>query len=200
MNVDRDPAVSSAIRISIAVLCGGAGVLIILIAAGSRLGDTGGRATMTALVFAFFSLTGMAGTTLARNQPALAWFGYLTAIVSATAILWVTISIWAEHHPSNWRLAGNTVVLAIAGAQASLLLGSRRYDDSENVRLLRLGTLAMSALLTLLARSRDLLYRPGSERKGDWRRRGPLRPWDGAPTTRQTLVAKDSSLEGTRGG
>lgn len=144
--------VRAVVRILIAVLCGAALLLIVLILSGSRLDDTAGRAIWTAVALAFFSLTAVAGSNLANHRPGLALFGYTTVALSALAFMGILGAIWASDLSSDTgRAVGDAVVLAIASGHASLLLASASGGDSEAVRLTRTGTLLAMGLLSLLA-------------------------------------------------
>jgi hypothetical protein len=141
-----------AARYLIAVLCAAALLLIILILAGSDVDETSARAIGTAVALAVFSLTGMAGKSLASRRPDLSLLGYLTAAVSLAAFPAAANAIWdADLFGAGGTAAGDTLVLALAGGHASLLLGSQREEDGEAVRLVRAGVLAAIALLSLIA-------------------------------------------------
>jgi len=136
----------------IALLWGAALLLIALILSGSELDQTSARAIGTAIAFAFFGLTSMAGMALVNRRPEIAALGYLTAAVSIAALAFVTSSIWFEDLiDDDWNIAGDAIALAVAGGHASLLLGAVRADDNDAVRLVRGATLATLGLLTFLA-------------------------------------------------
>jgi peptidoglycan/LPS O-acetylase OafA/YrhL len=107
---------------SIALLCAGALILIVMTLVGSDSNDTGARALGTALTAVFFLLTATAGATLSRGRADLAWFGWLTAILSVAALAGVTAAIWGHPSAGQGKTIGVAAVLALAGAHASLLL------------------------------------------------------------------------------
>ncbi|MGB7589212.1 MAG: VOC family protein [Solirubrobacterales bacterium] len=136
----------------IVILCGAALLLIVLILGGSDIDKTSGKAIGTAAVFAAFSLTAMVGASLGSRRSELAPFGYLTAAFSLAAFLAVTSAIWsADLFSDSWKVAGDTIVLAVSAANVSLLLGSTREEDSEAVRLVRAGGIVALSTLSLMA-------------------------------------------------
>lgn len=140
------------VRLMIAVLCGAALLLIVLILNGSELDETSGRALAMAIAVAFFSLTAVAGTSLANRRPDVSALGYLTAIVSAAALLAVFATIWSDDFQDhNWRVTVDLTLVALAGGHASMLLGSARPEDSDTVRLVRTGVLITVGVLLLMA-------------------------------------------------
>ena len=140
------------VRLLISVLIAAAMVLITVIATGSPLDETGGKAIATAVTVALCSLAGAMGTNLVRRQPGLALFGYLTAAVALVAFVSVTLAIWADGaQDGNWRVAAAASILAIGSGHASLLLASARAEDSDAVRLTRAGVLLAIALLCPMA-------------------------------------------------
>jgi catechol 2,3-dioxygenase-like lactoylglutathione lyase family enzyme len=149
---DGADSTGAVVRLLIAVLCGAALLLIVLILSGSEIDDTSGKAIGTAVALAFFSLTGVAGSNLANRRPEFALFGYATATMSLIAFLAVLGAIWSSDlFDDDWRVAGDTIVLAIAAGHASLLLASVHDGDSEAVRLTRAGTLLAIGVLCLMA-------------------------------------------------
>jgi catechol 2,3-dioxygenase-like lactoylglutathione lyase family enzyme len=137
-------------RISIAILCAGALVLIALILSGTGVDETSGKAIGTAVALAFFSLTAMAGSDLSRRRPGLALFGLFTAGISALAFLAMGATIWSEGLlGDNWRPAVYVGIVAFACGHASVLLAAATDSDGDTIRLVRTGTL--TALLLLVA-------------------------------------------------
>ena len=135
----------------IAVLCVAAFILIVIVLKGSDFDETSGRALATAIAVAFFSLTGLAGTSLAARRPQLSAFGFLTAILSFAAFLAVAATVWSEHfQDDSWKLTVDLGVLALAAGHASLLLGSAREGDSDTVGMVRTGVLSAIAALCLM--------------------------------------------------
>jgi peptidoglycan/LPS O-acetylase OafA/YrhL len=146
-----DPA-RSIVRALIAALCGAAFLLIVVILSGERLDDTSGKAIATAMAFAIFSLTGMAGISLhIRPQPAASIFGAAVAIVSVAAFLSGTFALWTEPDGDGWELPGILFVLALGGGHAALLTKGIRDDDADGVRAIRGGVLLTIAVICLLA-------------------------------------------------
>jgi peptidoglycan/LPS O-acetylase OafA/YrhL len=138
------------VRALITVLCVAALLAIIVIANGSELDETSARLVGTAAALAFFSLTGVAGSNLAQRRPEVGAFGYLTALLSLTALVVTTTAIW-EWWESDWEPAGIAIVLAVASGHVSILLASARDQDQDTVRLARYGVLLAIAVLTLMA-------------------------------------------------
>jgi len=132
------------------LLCLGAAALIVKI--GGHSGFSDGRAQATGMAFAavFFLLTAMAGVSLTRNRPELAWLGHLTATASAFAVAGIALAIWGHPGDGTGKVIAVMALLAFAGSQASLLLGLRSKGDSGNVLLLRNVALVLLALLTVL--------------------------------------------------
>jgi catechol 2,3-dioxygenase-like lactoylglutathione lyase family enzyme len=150
------------VRLMIAVLCAAAFLLIALILNGSGVDETSGRALGMAISVAFFSLTGVAGTNLANRRPEMSALGYATALVSGAALLAMFATIWSDDfQDDNWRLTADLTLVALAGGHASLLLGSARPEDSDAVRLVRIGVL--SAIGILLAMAIAEISSPGED-------------------------------------
>ena len=134
----------------IAILCGAALLLIVLIGSGSDIDDDSARAIGTAIAIAFFSLTGVAGTNLGQRRPELAWFGYLAAAVSAIALLMMLGAIWSgDFGNDNWKPAVIALIFAFAAGHASVLLTPALED--ETLRVVRNGTILTLAVLVLTA-------------------------------------------------
>jgi peptidoglycan/LPS O-acetylase OafA/YrhL len=140
------------VRLLIGVLCAAALVLIATIGSGSELDETGGKAIGTAVALAFFSLTGVAGTNLARRRPRFALFGYLTAAVALAAFLAMMALVWSDGLTGDgWRIPVYLTIVAFGAGHASLLLGSQQPRDSEAVRLVRAGVILAIAMLCAMA-------------------------------------------------
>jgi peptidoglycan/LPS O-acetylase OafA/YrhL len=140
------------VRALIVVLCGAAFLLIAVILSGERLDDTSGKAIATAMAFAIFSLTGMAGISLSsRPQPAASIFGGAVTIISVAAFLSGTFAFWTEPGGDGWELPGILFVLALGGGHAALLMKGIREDDADSVRVIRGGVLLTIAVICLLA-------------------------------------------------
>jgi peptidoglycan/LPS O-acetylase OafA/YrhL len=142
---------AAVVRILIAVLCAAAFLLIVVILSGERLDDTSGKAIATALGFALFSLTAVAGTGLRESPPPLNLFGYVVAMLSVAAFLSGAIAIWSEPGGDGWELPGILFVLAAGSGHAALLLKGAREDDNESVRAIRGAVLVLIATLCLMA-------------------------------------------------
>jgi hypothetical protein len=166
MNGGGDQA-RAAVRLLIAILCAGALLLIFVITVGSELSETSGKAAGSVMALALFSLTAATGKFLVARRPELALFGYLCAIVSLIAFVTVFAAIWSGgwFFDERWRimLMGIPPALALAGGNASLLLGSARPDDSEAVQLARVGTLLAIGVLALMAVVEITAFNPGRE-------------------------------------
>jgi hypothetical protein len=161
----RDPALNTTIKAAIVLLCAGAFLLIVLTISGADGSDAGSRALGTALAVVFFLLSATAGAGLARRRANLAWFGYLTAILSILALAGSVAAIWGafEGEGDTWGKAiAIAAVLSLAGAHASLLLGPRYRDAGRRVRMLRnatlvlLGALAAFVVYAILASGADV--------------------------------------------
>lgn len=136
------------LRFSVALLCGAAFVLILIILSNGDVDDTSGRAIGTAIALAFLSLTAVAGSHLSLRHPQLSLFGLATVGVSALAFLFTLVAIWSEDH---WKLAGDFLILAFACGHTSVLLAGRGETDSQAVELVRAGTILFLWLLVVLA-------------------------------------------------
>ena len=149
----RDPALNAAIKASIVLLCAGAFLLIVMVVSGAEGDDSGTRALGSALTVVFFLLTATSGAALARRRPGLAWFGWLTAVLSTASLVGCIVAIWdgfgGESEGFGKALAISSV-LSLAGAQASILLGPRFRDAGPRIRLLRNGTLTLLGALAAL--------------------------------------------------
>jgi catechol 2,3-dioxygenase-like lactoylglutathione lyase family enzyme len=145
---ETSESLRSVIRIAIAVLCFGAVVLIVLIVSGTGVDETTGKTFGTAVAVAFFSLTGVAGSNLGRQRPDLAVFGLGTLVISAIAFLVMTATIWSGSFlGDDWKPAVYTGVIAFGCGHASVLLAGSDAGDSDEIRLVRAGTLLALLLL-----------------------------------------------------
>jgi hypothetical protein len=140
-----------AVRLLIAVLCGGALLLILLITSSTRLDETSGKAIGTAVAVAFFSLTAVAGTLLVDRRSQLSAFGYLTVTLSAVAFLVMAVSIWGgDLSGDNWQPAIYTLIAAFAAGHVSILLSSVREGEAESLTQVRIGTIAALGVLVTM--------------------------------------------------
>ncbi len=132
---------------SIALLCAGALLLIVLTLVGNGISHTGARALGTGLAIVFFLLLATSGATLSRSRADLAWFGFLTAFVSLVALGGTIAAIWVHFDQSEGRALWVAAVLALAGAHASLLLVPRFRDAGRTIVMVRNATLVMLAVV-----------------------------------------------------
>jgi hypothetical protein len=149
VNANED-AVGFIVRTMIAVLCAAALLLILLIVSGSKLDAASGKAIVTAVGFAFYSLTSMAGMGLAAKRRSMSFFGHAVAVTSAAAFLSGAVALWGGESGGIWKLPWILLVLSFGGAHASLLLKGTRDDDPDAVRNIRLGVLVTIAALCLM--------------------------------------------------
>lgn len=133
----------------IAALCAGALLTIVLILFGSDFSVTNGEIVQTVLVLAFTSVTGIAGSNLARQRSAHAAFGYLTMVVALVAFALVTISIWSGDAVDNRKAIAYALVLAFATGHASYLLRAA-LDENRAIRWVRVGTILPLAVLVVM--------------------------------------------------
>jgi catechol 2,3-dioxygenase-like lactoylglutathione lyase family enzyme len=152
---------STVVRNLVGLLCTAAAVLIAIIASGSEIDETGGKAILTATALAFFSLTVVAGSNLKSRRPDLGGVGYLTVAISAIALLIVIATTWiGDFSDDEWRPAAYLAILAFALGQASVLLASAQPAEPEAVRAARAG--ALIALAVLVAMVFVEIAEPGS--------------------------------------
>jgi catechol 2,3-dioxygenase-like lactoylglutathione lyase family enzyme len=145
---ETSESLRSLIRVAIAVLCCGALVLILLVLSGTGVDETTGKVIGTAVALAFFSLTGVAGGNLGDRRPELAFFGVLTQAISAAAFLVTTTTIWSGSFlGDDWRPAVYTGVVAFGCGHASVLVAGSDANDTDEIRLVRAGTLLALLLL-----------------------------------------------------
>jgi hypothetical protein len=135
----------------IAALCAGALLTIVLILFGSDISQTNSRISLTVIVLAFTSVTGIAGSNLVRQRSVHAGFGYLTIVVALVAFVAVTVSIWSSSFfDADKKLIGYSLVLAFATGHASFLLRSAR-EDNRAIKWVRTVTLLpLTALVVMV--------------------------------------------------
>jgi drug/metabolite transporter (DMT)-like permease len=148
---DNEDALGFIVRMLIAALCMAALLLIGVIVSGSKLDDTSGKTIATAIGFAFYSLTSMAGLSLAARRQSMAPFGYTVAVVSIAAFLTGAAAFWLGGNSDRWELPGILLILALGGGHASLLLKGSRETDADAVSAIRVGVLLAIAALCLMA-------------------------------------------------
>ena len=130
-------------------LCFAAAAAVLALLTGS-FGDTDVRVILSSVGFAVFSATGSAGAA-ARLRPSesLRKLGTATLLVSVIAFLLLLFGLWSNPHDWGsedvWRWFGCIGVLAVAGSHACVMLGARRRDDSDAIRLLTLSSLGLGA-------------------------------------------------------
>ena len=149
----------SLLRICIVLLCVGAAALIWVIVSGERLDEESGKALATAIVLAFLSLAGAAGTNLIERQPGVAAVGYLTLAVVAAAFAITSYLIWHDSYiesttTAHW--AWYSLIGAFALGNTSALLAGHDDADADSVKLVRLGTVAAlwALVVTVIAEIR----------------------------------------------
>jgi hypothetical protein len=141
-----------AARALVGGLCVAAGAAILALLTGS-FDETDLDVIATSLGFAAASATGSTGAAV-RLRPAenLRLLGGATLIASAGAFVLLLLGLWTDlgRYGSEpvWRAFGSVGVLAIAGAHACLLIGSRRASDTEPVRLITSASVALAAVDT----------------------------------------------------
>ena len=133
----------------VAGLCFAAASAVLALLTGS-FGDTDVRVILSSIGFAVFSATGSAGAAgRLRPSEGLQKLGGATFLASVVAFLLLLIGLWSNPHDWGsediWRWFGCIGVLAVAGSHACVMLGARRRDDSDAIRLLTLSSLGLGA-------------------------------------------------------
>jgi len=169
--VAGDESIKSLLRICIALLCGGAVVLILVILNGKPLDDTSGKVLATAVALAFLTLTSASGNQLIERQPGISVVGYLTIGASLLALVIVADLIWQDSFASSSGLAHwawYTLIAAFALGNTSALLTGYDDTDPDSVKLVRLGTaVALWALVvTVIAEIRTPGHDVDSQQMG----------------------------------
>jgi hypothetical protein len=136
-------------RIAIWALSLGAAVLIVLILGGSE--DVQGKVSEAALLFVLFSLNSLPGLLLIERRAELTVVGALSIGFSVAAYFVVLDSFFAHGLPPASNSVWFLLVIAIAAGQASMLLAFRRDEDSPLTSAVLGGSLAVLALLVVLA-------------------------------------------------
>jgi hypothetical protein len=134
-------------------LCVGAVLFLALDPAGERsFLSQQLKVVFTAIAAVLFSLSGGAGSRLARERPQLALLGVLTAIASLLAFCGVAAAIWAMD--GNGRdsgvIVGVSLMVPLALGYVSHLLAVSSERDSVAVHLAQGGTVLALAILVLL--------------------------------------------------
>jgi hypothetical protein len=142
------------VRLGIALLCAAAAVLIVMILTSSRYDSESGKAFATAVAIAFVSLTITPGINLIARQPGIAHIGYLTVLAGFVALAATANLIWGHSplsSPDAARTTGYTLIAAFTLGNTSALLAGYDDDDSDSVKLVRLGTVVALWALAITA-------------------------------------------------
>jgi hypothetical protein len=127
-----------------------AGAAIVVLLKGD-LDETDGRVILTSLGFAGASATGAAGgRAVSRPSPALRVLGAATLACSVAAFVLLVFGIWTfdwiyDGNPNTWRWIACIAIAGIAGAHSCLMLGARKTEDNEAVRLLTVAAVCLGA-------------------------------------------------------
>jgi peptidoglycan/LPS O-acetylase OafA/YrhL len=149
--------------IAAVALCVAAALGIVEVLGGSNVELTAARLIYTVIPLALFGLVALAGIVLAVRRPALAWFGYLTAVIAALALVAVTVSVWEGDFGlfgSGGELPAIGAALALASGQISMLLAWRRRPGAGRwiayAAGLAIGLLALLAVVLIVADSAEI--------------------------------------------
>jgi len=138
-----------------AVLCIGAGVLIVSFLGDSHPEEVTGQLGFTALSLAIFGPCAAAGLQLAQRRPRLAPLGLLIAAIAVLTFAAFTIRAFEEgltFFLVGWELQFVGLALTLALAEVALVLAYDSNDDPPWLRLVALGTiLSILALGVLIA-------------------------------------------------
>jgi hypothetical protein len=149
---DRQQIRQFAGRALVGGLCVAAAAAVLALLTGS-FDDTDLNVIATSLGFAAASATGSTGAA-ARLRPSesLRLLGGGTLIASIAAFVLLVGGLWTDlgryGDEDIWRAFGCVGVLALAGAHACLLLGSRRNSDSDLIRTITAASVGLSAVDT----------------------------------------------------
>ncbi|HSS32477.1 MAG TPA: hypothetical protein VLL27_04270 [Solirubrobacterales bacterium] len=136
----------------IAALCAGALLTIGLVVFGPEVSETNSHIALTVFALGFASVTGVAGSNLARLRALHSPFGYLTVVVSLVAFVIAVNTIWsAEGLLGGDKLIFYALVLAFATGHASYFLYSAEESDTNAVRWISLATLLPLTTLVVMA-------------------------------------------------
>ncbi len=141
-------------RILITALCVGALVLIIVIMSGSETDRTIADVLGAVVALSYYCLIGSAGWMLARKGGNHAFFGYATLVVAVLAFataMRVIVGFDPFGGENGVTPLAVTAILALAAGQACVLLAFSGENDSDGLRLTRIGTLLALAALALMA-------------------------------------------------
>ena len=145
------------------------GLIFALVAlTGSSLDQEGPKLGGTALALILFTVAGSAGVALADWQPRFALFGASTAILALLAFGATFALIWSNRFylfgfgfdGTGGTVGSVTVLFAIVGAAACVLLGTTRPGEDGGTRLVRfagIGALAFFVAVVVLAILADSL-------------------------------------------
>jgi L-amino acid N-acyltransferase YncA len=144
-----DPTQRQLISFLVLVLCGAALFAIAEILSGTGIDENTLRVLLSAAALSFFLLTGVAGRALETTRPQMAWFGTLTVLVAVLGLLLALIAIWfARDDGDAAKAAGVLAVMSLALGHSSILLRTRRAEDSDLTSLVSSGTIFVVFLLT----------------------------------------------------
>jgi hypothetical protein len=116
-----------------------------------NFGETEWRVLGTTFGISLYSLLSLPGTILLERRQA-APLGWATIALAATSFVFALVALWiAEDSENAWRLTGTSTAFAVASTQIAALTTRRRDDDTSAVRGLYLTTVALVALLAVLA-------------------------------------------------
>jgi peptidoglycan/LPS O-acetylase OafA/YrhL len=139
-----------AARIAAGALCLGAAALIVGILSDASVDGIGEKVFWTIAVFPIFLLCSAAGLRLAERRPRWLILGLVTVVLAAVAYLAFMQGYWSDDLNGRHTTRVVLVILALATAQASLVLASARDDDGPPVNIAVFGSLLSLAVLTAL--------------------------------------------------
>lgn len=142
------------LRAAIAAACIGALVLIVVIMDGSDSDRAIADVLGASVALTFYCLIGSAGWILARRGGAHAFLGYVTIVLAVLAFAAAMKGIFSFDPFGSGDSANAfavTTILALAAGQASALLALSGENDSDGLRLARVGTLFALLALAVMA-------------------------------------------------
>jgi hypothetical protein len=144
----------SLLRLLVAAACVGALVLIVVIMSGSDSDRAIADVLGASVAVTFYCLIGSAGWIQTRRGGGQAFLGYVTIVLAALAFAAALRAIF------DFELFANddgvtafavTTILALAAGQASALLALSGENDSDGLRVARVGTLMALCALAVMA-------------------------------------------------
>jgi len=137
---EHDPT-RAIVGLLILALCAGALLTSGLIIFGPAISETNAHIAQTVLALGLTSVTGVAGSNLARRRSLNAPFGYLTIAISLAAFVIAMTKIWsAEGLLGDETTLAYALILALATGHASFLLRSAE-ENASAVRWVSAATL-----------------------------------------------------------